>query len=308
MKARLETLEKLFDSLQNRPPEDAERLLQRIRTADGLTSVLSIGGDDFADSTPPSSLPYEQNTVPPSSSAVSWRPGGSLYQLQTESSVDSVGSRRPPLSGGWSNFSGTSSPGSRQISDTSTLLIRLLLPNLSLTARAVDSFFASTGKLFHVFSRAQVAVFLDEIFGSGSPSVNPKEAVCCVACVAAVGVQYNAHDFDPRLDEVFYDVARHYFIDVFESQPLDSIKVCSLLAMFNIMNKSTISVAYVGKFCRLMIWSLSGCCLLTRLAEVGLSMSRRHSLNDRNHVYSGLTAEEWSDYRATWRCLIFFST
>lgn len=65
--------------------------------------------------------------------------------------------------------------------------------------------------------------------------------------VAAVGVQYKADDFDNGLEGDFYDVARHHFVDVLEDRPLESIKVCALLAMYNIMNKGTVSVAYVGK-------------------------------------------------------------
>jgi hypothetical protein len=79
-----------------------------------------------------------------------------------------------------------------------------------------------------------------------------------VAAVAAVGVQYKADDFDNGLEAIFYDVARHYFADVFEDRPLESMKVCAMLAMYNIMNKATVSVAYVGKLLPLIrqLWQI----------------------------------------------------
>lgn len=76
--------------------------------------------------------------------------------------------------------------------------------------------------------------------------MNQKAAVCCLAAVASVGVQYNADAFEAGTDGVFYDVARHFFENLMEEKPLDAIKTCSVLAMYNIMNKATVSLAYLG--------------------------------------------------------------
>ncbi|KAB5531158.1 hypothetical protein GE09DRAFT_1145996 [Coniochaeta sp. 2T2.1] len=282
MKARLETLEKLFDTLQNQAPEDAERLLQRIRSGDELTSLLGFDPES-ADAAPPSSDQHDQtSTSPTTSSSSSWQRGGALSRVLNDQSTSDG------LSGGLGSSTGTSTL-SRGISDASdtSLLIRTVLPNQALTAKAVESFFDSTGQLFHLFSKEQIASYMDDIYGCGSPSGQLKKAVCCVACVAAVAVEYKADDFPIGLGRVFYDIARHHFVVVYEDRPLDGIKVCTLLGMYNIMTKATVSVAYI---------------------EVALGMSRRHSLNDKDHVSPSVTSQEWQEYRATWRCLIFFST
>ncbi|OIW30222.1 hypothetical protein CONLIGDRAFT_714604 [Coniochaeta ligniaria NRRL 30616] len=293
MKDRLEVLEKLFDTLQNEPPEEAVRLLQRIRSADGLSSVLSLGGEDGADAAPLSDRRSNHPSTSSTSPSASGRPCGSLLQAQRGSVIGYPPFGPPSLSASSPRLSSTpsvSSRVSRDVSDASRLLVRPDLPNQALTTRAVESFFSSTGQLFHVFSRGQVASYLNEIYGSiNCLTTSVKKAVCCVASVAAVGVQYKADDFDNGLETIVYEVARRHFVDVFEDRhrPLDSIKVCTLLAMYNIMNKATVSVAYV---------------------EVALGMYRRHSLSDKDYVYRDLTTEEVTDYRTTWRCLIFFST
>lgn len=289
-------------------------MLRRIREADGLTSVASLNGSDDDE-------PADGGAVQPSSSswALTARDRGAYppppppssssgaSRVRSDSDVQELLSRQSAMAASLSSRSATMSVGGRSMADTSTLLVRLIMPNLALTTRAIESFFASTGQLFHVFTRDQIAVFLEDVFGSSRSAINAKKAVCCMACVAAVGVQYTADNFEPGLDEVFYDVARHYFIDVFEDSPLDAIKVCTLLAMFNIMNKATVSVAYVGKSILARCRSLD-CYVAKSGLEVGLGMSRRHSLNDRTYVFPGLTEAQWLDYRRSWRCLIFFST
>jgi hypothetical protein len=142
----------------------------------------------------------------------------------------------------------TPSPTLRELSaNASTFLISLVIPSASTTQAAIDSFFSSSGQLFHVFSREQVSGYFEDVFGSdGCPIPSQKTAICCLAAVAAVGVQYNADDFEAGIDGVFYDVARHFFENLMDEQPLDAIKACTLLAMYNIMNKATVSLAYIG--------------------------------------------------------------
>ncbi|KAL2674322.1 hypothetical protein Neosp_012773 [[Neocosmospora] mangrovei] len=86
----------------------------------------------------------------------------------------------------------------------------------------------------------------DVFENDGCTMAKQKTAICCLAAVAAVGVQYNGDDFDVGADAVFYDVARHFFENLVEEQPLDAIKACTMLAMYNILNKATVSLAYIG--------------------------------------------------------------
>jgi hypothetical protein len=65
--------------------------------------------------------------------------------------------------------------------------------------------------------------------------------------VAAVGTQYLHEMFDRRIERAFYELARYDFEILVEAAPLEALKVCILMAMYNISNKATIALVYVGK-------------------------------------------------------------
>ena len=67
--------------------------------------------------------------------------------------------------------------------------------------------------------------------------VDKKSALCGISIVAAIGVQYNPKKFAPDLDQVLYDISRHFFALFLENDSLDAIKFCVMLTMFNIMGK-----------------------------------------------------------------------
>ncbi|KAI3579731.1 hypothetical protein IWW34DRAFT_908952 [Fusarium oxysporum f. sp. albedinis] len=290
LKSRLQALEKLFFALQAKPGDEADRLLQQIRCADDFRTLL-----DFKDDMLPLSVSSSTSISPSasslSSSAIGFeeQPLGSVTPAQKSATVrllqeSQVGDDTP----GKADVP-TPAPALRELAaDASAFLISVVIPSASTTQAAVDSFFSSSGKLFHVFSREQVSGYYKDVFGrDGCPIPNQKTAICCLAAVAAVGVQYNAGDFEASIEGVFYDLARHFFGSFMEEQPLDAIKVCALLAMYNIMNKATVSLAYI---------------------EIGLNMSKKHNLNDRCYHYPGLSPEEWVDYRRTWRTLLWLSS
>lgn len=309
LKSRLQALEELFCALQVKSGEEADRLLQQIRSADDFRSLLDLkhdmsplGASGSSSSSPGvSSLSSPTTGSEPSLGSVTPVRKSAIARLLQESQVgsDTLGKAHVPAS----------SPARRELSaDTSTFLISLVIPSSSITQAAVDSFFSSSGKLFHVFSRNHISGYYENVFGSdGCPVPSQKAAICCLAAVAAVGVQYNADDFELGTDGVFYDVARHFFENLMEEQPLDAIKVCTLLAMYNIMNKATVSLAYIGSYS----FSPQDVISFDRVnfvcIDVGLSMSKRHNLNDKCYQYPGLSPEEWVDYRRTWRTLLFFS-
>ncbi|KAH7468366.1 hypothetical protein FOMA001_g15867 [Fusarium oxysporum f. sp. matthiolae] len=249
LKSRLQALEKLFFALQAKPGDEADRLLQQIRCADDFRTLL-----DFKDDMLPLSVSSSTSISPSasslSSSAIGFeeQPLGSVTPAQKSATVrllqeSQVGDDTP----GKADVP-TPAPALRELAaDASASLISVVIPSASTTQAAVDSFFSSSGKLFHVFSREQVSGYYKDVFGrDGCPIPNQKTAICCLAAVAAVGVQYNAGDFEASIEGVFYDLARHFFGSFMEEQPLDAIKVCALLAMYNIMNKATVSLAYIG--------------------------------------------------------------
>ncbi|KAM5358925.1 hypothetical protein ACJZ2D_014875 [Fusarium nematophilum] len=289
LKSRLQAFEKVFSALQAKSVEDAGLLLQQIRSTDDIVSLLDLKGDVSSPSisgsttTSPSDSKFSSPTVGTVSEEQSVRSSPSACEnpsahLLHKSAPDLEKANLP-----------TSAPIQREPSiHAPTSLISLILPSASTTEAAVESFFSSSGRLFHVFSREQASNYHNAIFRSdGCTLPSQKTAICCLAAVAAVGVQYNGDNFDAGIESVFYDVARHFFETLMEEQPLDAIKTCTLLAMYNIMNKATVSLAYI---------------------DIGLSMSKRHGLNEKCHHHPGLSQDDWIDYRRTWRTLIWLSS
>ncbi|EEU37356.1 uncharacterized protein NECHADRAFT_72643 [Fusarium vanettenii 77-13-4] len=292
LKTRLEALEKLFSTLQAKPSKDANLLLQQIRSSDDIDALL-----DLEDETSSPSLNGSINTSSAVSS-LSSPTAGTLSEEQSVRSSPSLGQTTNPCSLQEGDVSDEKTqktnlaipaPTQKELSiDVSRSLVSLVIPSAIITQAAVDSFFSSSGRLFHVFSPEQILRYHKDVFeNDGCTIANQKTAICCLAAVAAVGVQYNSEDFDVGADGVFYDVARHFFENLVEEQPLDAIKACTMLAMYNILNKATVSLAYL---------------------DIGLSMSKRHSLNDKLYHHPNLSPEEWVDYRRAWRSLIWLSS
>lgn len=125
----------------------------------------------------------------------------------------------------------------------------LPLPNAKTTWAGVESFFSSCGRLFHIFSPQQMETYYKTVFDvDGKPDTSQKLAICCLHAVAAVGIQYNPNDFQKGLEKTFHEVSRRFFSEVMEERPLDTIKVCTLFALYNIMDKATVALAYVGTY------------------------------------------------------------
>ncbi|KAK3984412.1 hypothetical protein QBC44DRAFT_337026 [Cladorrhinum sp. PSN332] len=282
MKSRLEALEKLMGALQSKTPEEAEELLQRIRSADDILSLSAADGESsgaVAASVVSLSSGGSQSSGRPRERPTSTRLSSNVSEFSDPTSASSTALVTPTSSSAYP----LRAPG-----DSSPYLIGFLLPNAQSTWAGVQSFFSSSGKLFHVFSEAQVRGHHKNVYGlDGKPNKSQKVSICCLCIVAAIGVQYNPGDFETGSDEALYEVAHHLFGAAVEESPLEAIKVCTLLAMYNVMNKATAALAFV---------------------ETGLSMSKRQSLNTGVCHPSHLSDEEWKDFRQTWRTLIFFSS
>ncbi|KAI1370412.1 hypothetical protein F4677DRAFT_465486 [Hypoxylon crocopeplum] len=180
----------------------------------------------------------------------------------------------------------TSSDG--HVACSSQPSIKLSFPNASLTQLALDGFFSCSGKLFHVFSEEQASQIFSSVFQNVDQfNSDSKPDICCLMAIAAVGFQYTQDQKDREHEEVFYNLAKLHLDNVIEERPLDAIKVCTLLGMYNIFKKATASLAYV---------------------DIGLGMCNRFGLDCERRQVSTLTDSVWSDYRKTWRTLIFFST
>ncbi|KAK4152019.1 hypothetical protein C8A00DRAFT_35335 [Chaetomidium leptoderma] len=278
LRTRLGVLENLVSDLRSKSTEDAERLLQRLRSVDDVVSLgTSTESDGWETTRGGASSASSQSSFPSRSPEAFPRPAAQFRgtSVGASSSSSSAGPHSPRTPQGVKD-------------EDMACLLRLEPPNAEMTWTAVQSFFTSCGTLFHIYTREQLQEYHRAVFGNdGKADTSQKLAICCLCAVAAVGIQYNAGFFQDGLGESFHEVSRHFFSEVMEERPLDTIKVCTLFAMFNILNKATVALAYV---------------------EVGLTMSKRQSLNTGVCHPSMVSTEEWIDFRRTWRALLFFAS
>ncbi|KAK4450192.1 nitrogen assimilation transcription factor nit-4 [Podospora aff. communis PSN243] len=269
IKARLEALEKLLNALQSKPQEEAQRLLQHIRSVDDIVSLSGQVGD-----------------VPPSFNAalVDGLASGSV------SCPSSTSRGSSPQTVGHGDSPPVLQPPEFTAQDPDSL-IRFILPKEDATRAAVRNFYACSGGLFHAFPQYQIEEYCRGIFDKDYRlDVSQRVAICCVSCVAAVGVQYYPTGSNKNVDRssaaLLYDISRHYFADILEEQPLEAIKVCAILAMYNVLEKSTAGLAYV---------------------EAGMGMSQRFATPGSPCV-ALLNQTQWEEFRIAWRMLLFLSS
>ncbi|KAI8948598.1 hypothetical protein F4801DRAFT_581237 [Xylaria longipes] len=169
-----------------------------------------------------------------------------------------------------------------------SIIAQRFLPSISVTRQAVEGFFSGNGELFHVFTRAQVSVFMDSVWKDvdiGSQSW--KADVCCLMAIAAVGTLYTDTTGDTDVSDAAYDISKAHLDSVLEMRPLDAVKICTLLCMYNVMSKAVASLAY---------------------ADIGLALCRRFGLYNQRRQLPSLTDPMWVDYRRAWHTLTFLST
>lgn len=236
-KSRLNALEKFVDNLRDLPTEQASKLLQSWRKSRGrldslpkLVEAAQEASDALSGSSDPSS------SVSPASES-----SGAQQIMPHATAVTGSNPPRP-------TFSHISPPPNTSAIDSPWSHVLLWLPPPELTRRFVETFFSCSGKLFHVFSKEQIYQCFDTTFQSPNHgSLEYKADVCCLMTVAAIGAQYEHEIIDLEAQHTFYDVARHHLEAVIQARPLDAIKITTLFCLYNIMDKTTVAVAYVGK-------------------------------------------------------------
>lgn len=110
---------------------------------------------------------------------------------------------------------------------------------------AIDGYHTCICHLFHVFSPQQVDQQWEKM--TSDTGAVQSAASSCITAIAAVGARYWDNDVQQPVEEECYDRASHGFEKVLETNPLDALKVCTLLAMYNIVDKSTVALSWVGK-------------------------------------------------------------
>lgn len=257
-------------SLQTSPPDQAHEILQRIRNGDQLQTIVSStapattehgaaaattsAGGGFGDTFNPRSSGVSPGDPASPEEFAAREPRSSFSSSinandrETSMAPRSHGRNRSEAST-TSNFSIDQKLNLQALAGDPLSLVRTQLPPASVTKQAIDMFFDCSGKLFHVFTRDQIAQFYGAVYETRDfPTEHTKAQISCLMAAAAVGAQYMPDSFSRQVESGFYELSRYYFEFVVEHQPLHAIKVCTLLAQYSILNKALISLAYVGEF------------------------------------------------------------
>lgn len=190
-----------------------------------------------------------------------------------------------------------------------SIISQRFLPSSSVTRQAVEGYFSSSGKLFHIFTRPQISVFMDSVWKNvDNGSLSWKADVCCITAIAAVGIQYTDTTGDTDAD-TFYEISKVHLDSVLEMRPLDAIKICTLLCMYNLMSgKAVASLVYGSEDPHYALAAMTPL-KLNVISDCGLALGRRFGLyNSQRCQLPSLTDSMWVDYRRAWCTLVFVST
>jgi len=187
----------------------------------------------------------------------------------------------------------TPHPFSRSPSDTDTNIstgsqshtkdiVRLPfpLPDRSVFKRALTAYNNSVGTLFHVYTPDQINELVVAVFEPTGSSYTT--SLCQLCAIAALGSMYSQDTISTAVAEDFYNIAKHFLEDVIQENTFLSIKVCTILAMVNMLTKSIIALA---------------------LLDLGLSMAQNSGLENLD-APSGMEISHWSDCKRVWRTLV----
>ncbi len=241
LRGRLEVLEKLVVKLQSVSEQDADRLLQQVRAAEDIAAICSIVESED----------HQNAAIGNSATRLESSPTHQSREASPHSTTFKSRSDTLSIAASSAPTAVTSTPGALQRLNAEELagLLHWDLPSSEATWKGFQCFYNSCGNLFHVFSREQMEGFYRTVFNAdGRVDTSQKLAICFLCACASVGIQYNPGLFPKGLEKSFHDVSRRFFFDVLEVRPLDAVKVCTLFAMYNILDKATVALAYVGEF------------------------------------------------------------
>lgn len=131
---------------------------------------------------------------------------------------------------------------------------------------AVDMFLRSAGALFYVFTKTEGDVIIEEILGAQPQSSRTdfmkllREAatmsrraqlaeLCGMAAVGLLYLRLSQHQNGAHTAEsakLLYSMTRLMLEDAIRFNPLRAMKICALLAMYNIVLKGAVALAYIG--------------------------------------------------------------
>lgn len=275
LKKDLSSMLELFWDLQTKSAPEAKQLLDRIRAGDDISSLLRDGHlgklaaseQGNAGPSPPSSM--EDFTA------------SFMDQPSFLSPCDPLGNMTPPTD----ISEGVGDPV-QYVRPTKTVnlkaVLEIPLPDFDTFKDAINYFYECTGSLFHSFTLEEGQELLERLSKHQAGDI-PKALLCEISSMAAVSSLYSRGKIAPELTDSFYTMAKQYLDDSIEANPFRATKVCVLLAMFNIVNKGTVALAY---------------------AELGLRLAHRLGLYKKKRPVQ-MSKATWVDAKQVWRTLMF---
>jgi hypothetical protein len=140
----------------------------------------------------------------------------------------------------------------------------------------IQSFNHYTGSIFFISELAETDVLVQNILNEidtqqlgwlrneNDHEISRKKTLLSEMCgMAAVGLQYNSETLDAeypistdllygfdgcQLSKMFYGIAKIFLDEAIETNPYRSMRICALLAIFNIIEHSSVAVAYNGLY------------------------------------------------------------
>lgn len=148
---------------------------------------------------------------------------------------------------------------------------------------ALDAYNTSVGALFYVYAPQQVSRLFENVFG---PYKTSGDASFCQLCaIAALGSFYSNGTVSTSIGEDFYNMAKHYLNALIREDVLAGMKACAILAMVNIVTKSTMTLTFL---------------------DLGLSLAEKSGLENRNPPPE-ISRVQWLDSKRVWRTLVLCS-
>lgn len=259
----LAAVSRVLHLMRDKPVAEAEEIFRQVRRAQDIASLLATIDK----------RPLEKSDEKSSESSEGI---GSKVGYISTSRIDLSSS--PFLEHPFSATSRTrSTPG---LGPPHFALSKQYLPDEDKLRRAVDAFFASVGKLFHVFSYEQGRLLFDRVY---RPPHNARDnpSICELNALGALGWCYRREGLPSSDGELYYSFARHYVEDSIHASPLRGMRSCALIAMYNIMDRPTVALAYL---------------------DLGLSVARQRGLHGRVRPLEMLR-DDWIDCKRVWRTL-----
>ncbi|KAK8087360.1 hypothetical protein PG994_002334 [Apiospora phragmitis] len=270
-KDRLKAIHGFVKRLQEAPDEEAVGLVTRLRSGEALDDVLreARGAVHAGESQYPTTEEAEDGVSPLDINSIAGRDQTSSSHLYAHPVV-------PPEE-------------PNQLEDIFYCWNRMAVSETTRIRTAIDAFFESSEQWFLVFTKETIMRYHRDIYVDSfdRPQAVKQAELCCLCAVAAMGMRYaSADEHALGYSETLYHTSTNYFALLYKILPLDAIKVCTLLANYNIKSKRITALAFV---------------------EIGLSLCLKHNLNDDNFREPGLSEDTWFNHRKTWRTLLFQS-